>query len=47
MPSALRGMQGAGRFLLGPRSKDGHEHEVGDDYEEPYLEHDTFFTKGA
>lgn len=31
---ALRGTQGAGRFLLGPRSEDGHEHEVGDDYEE-------------
>ena len=47
MPSALRGVQGAGRFLLGPRSEDSHEHEVGYDYEEPYLEHRDLLTKGA
>lgn len=30
---------GSRSFLLGPRSEDSHEHEVGDDYEEPNLEH--------
>lgn len=29
----------AGPLLFSPRCEDGHEHEVGDDYEEPCLEH--------